>query len=79
MSMAGSLRVRLDQSAEAALDVLRAGGLSDSDAIRIALREAAARRRCRSALQAEAALLSRDGADRAEAESVRIETAELAP
>ena len=77
--MARCLYVRLDDSAEAALDVLRAGGLSDSEAIRTALREAAARRRCRSALQAEAALLSTDGADRAEAESVRIHMAELAP
>jgi hypothetical protein len=73
------LHVRLDQTAEAALEVVRAGGLNDSEAVRAALREAAARRRARSALEAEAALLSADATDRAEMEAVRNHMAELAP
>jgi len=77
--MARSLHVRLDQAAESALDVVRAEGLNDSEAVRTALREAAARRRARSALQAEAARLSDDAQDRAEMESVRNHMAELAP
>ena len=39
-----SLHVRLDDASAAALDVIRASGMSDSDAVRFALREAAARR-----------------------------------
>ena len=77
--MPRSVHVRLDVGSEAALDVLRAEGLNDSDAVRAALREAAARRRSRSALEAEAALLSGNAADRAEMESVRDHLAELAP
>jgi hypothetical protein len=51
--VARSLHVRLDDGSEAALDVIRAEGLTDSEAARTALREAAARRRSRSAVRAE--------------------------
>lgn len=72
--------MRLDDSAAAALALLRdAGGLSDSDAVRLALREAAERRRSRAALAAEARALAADEADRAEARAVRELMAELAP
>jgi hypothetical protein len=43
--VARSIHVRLDDASEAALDIIRAGGLTDSEAVRTALREAAARRR----------------------------------
>ncbi len=77
--MSRSLHVRLDAAAEAALNVVRADGLNDSDAVRTALREAAARRRASSALQEEAARLAADPADRAEMQAVREEMADLAP
>ena len=78
--MSKAIHVRLDDSAAAALTLLRdAGGLSDSDAVRLALREAAERRRSRAALAAEARALAADEADRAEARAVRELMAELAP
>lgn len=77
--MARSLHVRLDSGSEAALDVMRAEGLNDSEAVRTALREAAARRRARSALRAEASRLVTDAEDRAEMELIREQMAELAP
>lgn len=77
--MARSLHVRLDTGAEAALNVVRAEGLNDSEAVRTALREAAARRRARSALREEASRLAADPEDRAEMELVREQMAELAP
>ena len=52
-------------------------GLSDSEAVRTALREAAARRRARSAIVAEVERLAADDADRAEMRAVREEMAEL--
>jgi hypothetical protein len=77
--MARSLHVRLDDSAAAALDVVRSEGLNDSEAVRTALREAAARRRTRSALRDEVRKLAQDAADREEMRLVREEMAELAP
>lgn len=74
-----SLHVRLDSGSEAALDVVRAEGLNDSEAVRTALREAAARRRTRSALREEASRLAADAEDRAEMELVREQLAKLAP
>ncbi len=74
-----SLHVRLDSGSEAALNVVRAQGFNDSEAVRIALREAAARRRARSALREEASRLAADAEDRAEMELVREQMAELAP
>lgn len=71
--------MRLDDSSSAALDVIRNEGLSDSEAVRTALREAAARRRARSSIAAEVALLATDEGDRAEMRAIREQMAELAP
>lgn len=77
--MARSLHVRLDDSSATALDVIRAGGMSDSEAVRTALREAAARRRMRSSLAEEVRQLAADEADREEMRLVREQLADLAP
>jgi Arc/MetJ-type ribon-helix-helix transcriptional regulator len=77
--MARSLHVRLDDSAAAALRVVRGDTGSDSEAVRTALREAAARRRARSTLIAEVEQLARDGDDREEMRIVREQLADLAP
>jgi hypothetical protein len=77
--MARSLHVRLDDSSAAALRVVRSETGSDSEAVRTALREAAARRRARSSLIAEVERLARDGDDREEMRIVREQLAELAP
>lgn len=53
--------------------------MSDSEAVRTALREAAARRRVRSAIQAEVLTLAGDEVDREEMRIVREQMAELAP
>ncbi len=64
--MPRSLHVRLDDSSVAALNIVRgSGAISDSEAVRTALREAAARRRSRSALAEEVQRLAADPADRA--------------
>jgi Arc/MetJ-type ribon-helix-helix transcriptional regulator len=77
--MARTVQARLDTPAEDALAVLRNQGHSDSEAIRLALREAADRRLRRSALRAEAEAVARDPADRAEARRILEEMEELAP
>lgn len=77
--MARSLHVRLDDAAAAALDVVRSGVLTDSEAVRTALRESAARRRVRSAIREEVRLLAADEGDREEMRAVREQMAELAP
>jgi Arc/MetJ-type ribon-helix-helix transcriptional regulator len=77
--MARSLHVRLDDSSAAALRVIRSDGMSDSEAVREALRETAARRRARSSIVAEVQRLAADEVDLAEMASVREELAELAP
>jgi hypothetical protein len=77
--MARSLHVRLDARSEAALEVIRGEGLSDSEAVRTALREAAARRRIRSAVREEVRRLAADRDDREEMRIVREQLAELAP
>jgi Arc/MetJ-type ribon-helix-helix transcriptional regulator len=77
--MARSLHVRLDDSSAAALRVVRGDGESDSEAVRTALREAAARRRARSSLTAEVERLAADDGDREETRIVREQLAELAP
>ncbi|HEU4904995.1 MAG TPA: hypothetical protein VFT19_02625 [Solirubrobacterales bacterium] len=77
--MSRSLHVRLDDSSAAALQIVRAGVLSDSEAVRTALRESAARRRARSSIAEEVAQLAADRADRAEMRIVREQMAELAP
>ncbi|MGH2782605.1 MAG: hypothetical protein ACRDLA_14580 [Thermoleophilaceae bacterium] len=77
--MVRSLHVRLDDSAAAALDVVRGAGMTDSEAVRTALREAAARRRVRSAIREEARRVAADQADREEMRIIREQMAELAP
>ena len=77
--MSRSLHVRLDDSSAAALRVVRGSGASDSEAVRVALREAAARRRARSSIAEEVERLAADKADRSEMRIVREQMAELAP
>jgi hypothetical protein len=77
--MSRSLHVRLDDSSAAALSVIGNEGLSDSEAVRVALREAAARRRSRSSIVAEVKRLAADDADWAEMRAIREQMAELAP
>jgi Arc/MetJ-type ribon-helix-helix transcriptional regulator len=77
--MRRSLHVRLDDSSTAALSVIRSDGLSDSEAVRTALREAAARRRTRSSIVAEVQRLAADVADRVEMQAIREQMADLAP
>ena len=77
--MAKSLHVRLDDASAEALAIVRAGNLSDSEAVRTALREAAARRRTRSAVRDEVQRLAADEHDREEMRLIREQLAELAP
>jgi len=77
--MGRSLHVRLDDASVAALEIVRGGSLSDSEAVRTALREAAARRRLRSAVREEVRRLAADEDDREEMRLVREQLAELAP
>ena len=71
--------MRLDESASAALDVVRSSGLSDSEAVRTALREAAARRRVRSSIAEEVSRLAADADDVSEMRLIREQMADLAP
>ena len=71
--------MRLDDASAAALEVVRAAGMTDSEAVRTALREAAARRRIRSAIREEVRRLAADEHDREEMRVVREQMAELAP
>ena len=64
--MAQAVSVRLDELALKALSQLEATGLTRSEAIRIALVEAASRLGDKRALAAEVAALEADAADRAE-------------
>jgi len=57
---------------------MRAEGLNDSDAVRTALREAAARRRSRVYVRDEVRRLSEDQNDRAEKRAIRERMADLA-
>jgi Arc/MetJ-type ribon-helix-helix transcriptional regulator len=77
--MSRSLHVRLDDSSAAALQIVRGGALSDSEAVRTALRESAARRRARSSIAEEVERLAADEMDRTEMRAVREQMAELAP
>jgi hypothetical protein len=77
--MARSLHVRLDDASATALEIVRAGQLSDSEAVRVALRETAARRRLRSTVRDEVRLLAADESDREEMTAVREQLAALAP
>jgi Arc/MetJ-type ribon-helix-helix transcriptional regulator len=53
--------------------------MTDSEAVRTALREAAARRRARSAIRDEVRRLAADESDREEMRIIREEMTELAP
>ena len=66
-----AISVRLDPDADAALDQLVASGLTQSQAMRLALVEAARRRAGDSSLAAEAARLAADESDRREIANVR--------
>jgi hypothetical protein len=77
--MARSLHVRLDESSEAALRLVRGEEMSDSEAVRAALVESAARRRTRAAIAAEVKRLATDEGDRSEMQAVREQMSELAP
>ena len=77
--MARSLHVRLDDASASALEVIRAGGMTDSQAVRTALGEAAARRRARSAIREEVAVVAADESDREQMRVIREQMAELAP
>ncbi len=77
--MARSIHIRLDERSEAALGLMRNEGLTDSEAVRAALREAGAVRSSRSSLRAEAARLAASDGDRAEMAAIRAQMDELAP
>jgi Arc/MetJ-type ribon-helix-helix transcriptional regulator len=68
-----TVQARLDERSEQDLAVLRNEGHSDSEAIRLALREAAEQRRRKSALRLEAEAAGADPDDLAEARRVRAE------
>jgi Arc/MetJ-type ribon-helix-helix transcriptional regulator len=65
------VQARLDERAENDLALLRGEAGNDSEAIRLALREAAERRRRRSALRMEALRAAEDPEDLADARRVR--------
>ena len=77
--VARSVHVRLDNSSAEALRIVRSEGMSDSEAVRIALREAAARRRTRSSIVAEVQQLMADADDREEMRVIREQMSGLAP
>jgi hypothetical protein len=79
LCMSRALHVRLDQDSEAALAVLRAEGLTDSQAVRLSLAEARAHRRQRASLREEATRLASDPADRTELAALGAELDGLAP
>jgi hypothetical protein len=79
VTVARSIHVRLDDAAEDALSVLRNTGMSDSEAVRTALHESAARRRSKSALRAEVARLAADPANLAEVREINELMDEISP
>ena len=76
--MPRTVQARLDERSEQDLAVLRDEGHSDSEAIRVALREAAELRRRKSAIRSEAEAAATDPDDLAEAQLVRAEMDSLA-
>jgi hypothetical protein len=68
-----TVQARLDARAEQDLALLRNEGRTDSEAIRLALHEAAEARRRKGALRLEAEAAAADPADLAEALQVRAE------
>jgi Arc/MetJ-type ribon-helix-helix transcriptional regulator len=79
MVVSRSLHVRLDDSSAAALRIVRGDANSDSEAVRTALQEAAARRRSRSSIAEEVERLAADGVDREEMQVICEQMADLAP
>ena len=77
--MSRFLHVRLDDASAAALHAVRTAGMTDSEAVRTASPEAAARRRVRSAIRQEVQRVAADEADREEMRIIREQMAELAP
>jgi Arc/MetJ-type ribon-helix-helix transcriptional regulator len=71
--MPRTVQARLDEHSEQDLALLRNEGRSDSEAIRLALHEAAEARRRKSALRVEAQAAATDPDDLAEALRVRRE------
>jgi Arc/MetJ-type ribon-helix-helix transcriptional regulator len=65
-----TVRARLDDASEAALETLVREGRNESEAVRTALIEAAGRRKRRSALAAEVQRLADDQLDTAERRAV---------
>jgi Arc/MetJ-type ribon-helix-helix transcriptional regulator len=76
--MTKTVQARLDERAERDLALLRNEGHSDSEAIRLALHEAAELRRRKSALRLEAEAAAADPDDLADALRVRTEMDALA-
>ncbi len=76
--MSKTVQARLDERSAQDLALLRNEGRSDSEAIRVALHEAAEARRRKSSLRLEAAAAAADPDDRAEALRVRQELDALA-
>ena len=72
-----TVRARLDEPSERALSVLMGDGRNESEAVRSALVESAARRLRRSTLRAEAAALAADPHDSTEREAVLREMEQL--
>lgn len=79
VAMAKAIHVRLDDEAAVALSIVRSQGLTESEAVRVALRETAQRRRRRSTVAQEVRALAADAIDRAEMAEVRALMADLAP
>lgn len=74
-----TVRARLDAVSVEALGVLMSAGITESEAVRKALVETAARTRRRSELAAEVARLAVDPADQAARAAVMADMEELAP
>jgi hypothetical protein len=77
--MGRSLHVRLDERSTTALDLIKREGLTDSEAVRLALLEAAERRDIRALLRADAQRIAADEADLEEVRVVRELLEELEP
>ena len=74
------VRARLDRESELALAVLKnETGRTESEAVRVALVEAAAKRRTKAALRAEAERLAADPKDVAEMRRIAAEFDEIRP
>ncbi len=71
--MTRTVQARLDERAEDDLALLRGEAANDSEAIRLALRESAERRRRRAAVRAEALRAAEDPEDLAETRRVRAD------